>query len=254
MAECGSKVSDSDDDESNVNSDLVNRFNWAATFLSDNAHNMDSSVLLQLYALYKQATVGCCNIPKPSWFRTQDKMKWEAWSSLKDMPKEIAMEKYIYLISTINKTWNASGSTSKAKSQSWITVSTFSSGDSATNEAKNIFDFCKDGDLYQVSLLLEGTTKDLLDNQGLGLLHWAADRGYLQIIKLLLINGYDVNLLDAEGQTALHYAVSCSHKECIKYLLERGIDFNIKDDDGKLARDLTDDVEILKLLDMFFAE
>lgn len=248
MAECMDDLSDFDTDQCCIGDELVSKFNSAASFLPQIASNLDSSVLLQLYAFYKQASIGSCNIPKPSWFRTQDKMKWEAWSSLKDMPKEIAMEKYIATISKIDSTW-LSESTSQEKSKSWAAVSTFTLPDTITNETeKTIFDYCKEGNIAQFSLLLKNTERNILDTQGLGLIHWAADRGHLAIIKLLLINGHDINLIDGDGQTALHYAVSCGHRDCVEYLLEMDIDCNVKDDDGTLAVELTDDDELKKML------
>ncbi|XP_071943641.1 uncharacterized protein [Antedon mediterranea] len=47
------------------------------------------------YGLYKQATVGPCNVNKPSYFDPVGRAKWEAWSSLADLPKEGAMLQYI---------------------------------------------------------------------------------------------------------------------------------------------------------------
>jgi peroxisomal 3,2-trans-enoyl-CoA isomerase len=42
---------------------------------------------LQLYALYKQATVGLCNSPKPGMLDFVAKAKRDAWLSLGDMAK-----------------------------------------------------------------------------------------------------------------------------------------------------------------------
>jgi diazepam-binding inhibitor (GABA receptor modulator, acyl-CoA-binding protein) len=51
---------------------------------------------LKAYSLYKQATVGDVNIDRPSgMFDFEGKAKWDAWSALKGMSKEEAMQKYI---------------------------------------------------------------------------------------------------------------------------------------------------------------
>ena len=51
-----------------------------------------------------------------------------------------------------------------------------------------------------------------LHMQGMTALHFAADRGFEEILEFLLQNGANVNAVDASGQTALMYAASCEHK------------------------------------------
>uniref|UniRef100_A0A3B4WR83 ACB domain-containing protein n=1 Tax=Seriola lalandi dorsalis TaxID=1841481 RepID=A0A3B4WR83_SERLL len=52
--------------------------------------------MLMFYSYYKQATLGPCNIPRPSGFwDTRGKAKWDAWSSLGNMTKEEAMKNYV---------------------------------------------------------------------------------------------------------------------------------------------------------------
>lgn len=51
--------------------------------------------LLVLYKYYKQATVGKCNIARPTGaFDFKEKSKWDAWTSVKLLSKEDAMLKY----------------------------------------------------------------------------------------------------------------------------------------------------------------
>ena len=38
--------------------------------------------LLFFYGRYKQATVGPCDAPKPSFFQMKEKSKWNAWNEL----------------------------------------------------------------------------------------------------------------------------------------------------------------------------
>ena len=54
--------------------------------------------LLDLYALYKQATVGDINIPRPMFYDLKGQAKWEAWNKRKTMTKEQAMDQYIGLV------------------------------------------------------------------------------------------------------------------------------------------------------------
>ena len=58
-----------------------------------------NEALLQLYALYKQATQGDTNTEAPSNpFDFVGKAKYEAWSNLKGKSKEDAMKEYVELV------------------------------------------------------------------------------------------------------------------------------------------------------------
>jgi acyl-CoA-binding protein len=52
-------------------------------------------MMLRFYGLYKQATLGKCTEPKPSFWAVIAKAKWDAWKSHGNMPKEEAMKKYV---------------------------------------------------------------------------------------------------------------------------------------------------------------
>nr|CAI5869429.1 unnamed protein product [Callosobruchus analis] len=55
--------------------------------------------MLELYGLYKQATVGDVNIAKPSDF--EGAAKWNAWNSIKGMTGKSAKEKYIAKVNAL---------------------------------------------------------------------------------------------------------------------------------------------------------
>ena len=57
-----------------------------------------NDTLLQLYSFYKQATEGDANGEAPGMFDFVAKAKYDAWSSLKGKPKEVAMQDYINLV------------------------------------------------------------------------------------------------------------------------------------------------------------
>ncbi|XP_074204139.1 enoyl-CoA delta isomerase 2 isoform X1 [Camelus bactrianus] len=61
-----------------------------------------NEVKLKLYALYKQATEGPCNLPKPDMMDLVNKAKWDAWSALGSLPKETARENYVDLVSSLS--------------------------------------------------------------------------------------------------------------------------------------------------------
>uniref|UniRef100_A0A8C5K0W2 Enoyl-CoA delta isomerase 2 n=1 Tax=Jaculus jaculus TaxID=51337 RepID=A0A8C5K0W2_JACJA len=60
-----------------------------------------NEVKVKLYALYKQATEGSCNVPKPGVFDFINKVKWDAWNALGSLPKETARQNYVDLVSSL---------------------------------------------------------------------------------------------------------------------------------------------------------
>lgn len=51
--------------------------------------------MLRFYSYFKQATLGPNTEPKPPFWDLVNRAKWQAWTNLKDMPKEKAMELYV---------------------------------------------------------------------------------------------------------------------------------------------------------------
>ena len=61
-----------------------------------------NDILLQLYALYKQATEGDVNIDAPTNpFDFVAKAKFAAWDELKGTAKETAMQQYVDLVTKL---------------------------------------------------------------------------------------------------------------------------------------------------------
>lgn len=58
----------------------------------------DNDEMLELYGLFKQATVGDNTTPKPGLLDLRGKKKWEAWNSRKGMSSEDAMKAYIEVV------------------------------------------------------------------------------------------------------------------------------------------------------------
>ncbi|XP_064017194.1 enoyl-CoA delta isomerase 2 isoform X2 [Pogoniulus pusillus] len=56
---------------------------------------------LKLYALFKQATEGPCNAPKPGMLDFVKKAKWDAWNSLGSLSQDDARRKYAELVSSL---------------------------------------------------------------------------------------------------------------------------------------------------------
>ena len=56
---------------------------------------------LEVYSLFKQATVGDVNIERPGMLDPKGKAKWDAWDGRKGMSKEDAEKAYVELIGEI---------------------------------------------------------------------------------------------------------------------------------------------------------
>lgn len=77
---------------------------------SQEVHNLSSkpndTELLNLYANYKQGTVGDINIDKPSFFMFKDTAKWNAWNELKGISKMQAQVNYIKIVEDLKGRYN----------------------------------------------------------------------------------------------------------------------------------------------------
>lgn len=234
-------------------------FNKACDYLQHLVNQLEANTLLEFYALYKQATIGPCNTSKPGIFSMQARAKWNAWNDLSSMGKECAMQKYIGKLNEIEPDWNQHDATKKKpKKSAWVSVSTplTVESDDENKDGKTFIDHVKDENLDEVLAFISSTLSiqqrdnakssaiNEYDSDGLGAIHWAADRGYANILEILLKNGANVNLIDKDsGQTALHYAISCGHLECIKILLNYGANPKLADSDDVTCIDLANESE-----------
>ncbi|MCF3111750.1 acyl-CoA-binding protein [Niabella sp. CC-SYL272] len=79
--------------------DLMQQFEAAVADSKTLSEKPSNEILLQLYALYKQATEGDIHTETPSNpFDFVAKAKYNAWEEQKGMQKEAAMEAYIELV------------------------------------------------------------------------------------------------------------------------------------------------------------
>jgi acyl-CoA-binding protein len=79
--------------------DLKAQFEQAAADSKTLSEKPSNEVLLQLYSLYKQGSIGDVNTDPPSNpFDFVNKAKYEAWASLKGKSQEEAMKEYITLV------------------------------------------------------------------------------------------------------------------------------------------------------------
>ena len=72
-------------------------FTKAARDINNLTYRPSDDQLLELYGLYKQATVGDNVTSKPFFIDMKGVAKWEAWSKYYGTSQEEAMERYILL-------------------------------------------------------------------------------------------------------------------------------------------------------------
>ena len=61
----------------------------------------DNMTLLQIYALYKQASAGDVDGKRPGFTDMVGRAKWDAWNSLKGKSADDSMQEYIDLIESL---------------------------------------------------------------------------------------------------------------------------------------------------------
>ena len=84
-------------------SDIQTRFQAAvAGSRSSITQRPDNAALLQLYALYKQATEGDVATEKPGFSDLVGRAKWDAWNKLQGLSREEAMQQYIDLVTSLS--------------------------------------------------------------------------------------------------------------------------------------------------------
>lgn len=85
-----------------VVTDLAQQFEQAAEDSKNLSERPSNDSLLQLYSLYKQATVGDVNTDPPgNPFDFVAKAKYDSWSGLKGKPKQTVMQEYINLVNKL---------------------------------------------------------------------------------------------------------------------------------------------------------
>lgn len=79
-------------------SSLQEQFDLAVTESKQLPARPEPQTLLQLYSLYKQATIGDNREEKPSFTDIVARVKWESWDKLGGTPAAEAMQQYIELV------------------------------------------------------------------------------------------------------------------------------------------------------------
>ncbi|KAM9307584.1 enoyl-CoA delta isomerase 2-like [Gastrophryne carolinensis] len=85
-----------------------------------------NEIKLKLYALFKQATQGSCNAPKPGMLDFVNKAKWDAWNSLGKVSKEQARQSYVDLVNNLVSSESAAQQPTSTSGQNYETLQVLS--------------------------------------------------------------------------------------------------------------------------------
>ena len=83
--------------------DLKAKFEAAADAAKQTKKRPDNATLLKLYSYYKQATEGDAKGGRPGGFDFVGGAKHDAWSKLKGMSRDEAMQNYIKQVERLNR-------------------------------------------------------------------------------------------------------------------------------------------------------
>nr|AAX85200.1 diazepam-binding inhibitor [Aedes aegypti] len=81
---------------------LDQQFNEAAEKVKTFTKRPSDQELLELYALFKQASVGDNTTEKPGMFDLKGKAKWQAWSDKKGISQDAAKEAYVKFVEELS--------------------------------------------------------------------------------------------------------------------------------------------------------
>ena len=82
-------------------SELKNQFEAAVANSKKLPERPSNDVLLQLYALYKQATDGDVEGKRPGFTDMIGRAKYDAWAAIKGTGSDDAMQRYVDLIESL---------------------------------------------------------------------------------------------------------------------------------------------------------
>lgn len=249
---------------------LQEEFAKASAWVGEAGGSLSTEAKLGLYGCYKQFSSGDAPAQKP-WGGMEASMKYDAWSKLRGTSRCDAMRKYVELLGAVAPTWNtqdpaetktASGGHKPDGSSGMglrvSTMGTIGNPDEAPDETP-VGQLCakiENGDIGGAcELLLEQPRLAFQeDKDGMAPLHWAADRGVMDVARVLVQMACEqptlearaacLNARDGTGDTPLHYAVNTDNPELARLLVEAGADPSVENEDGETPASLAEGEEM----------
>ncbi|XP_058605134.1 ankyrin repeat and EF-hand domain-containing protein 1 isoform X1 [Onychostoma macrolepis] len=84
------------------------------------------------------------------------------------------------------------------------------------------------------AILQKGGNPDLLDQEGKCAAHFAAEGGFLEVLKVLSAYSADLGISSTKDNTPLHFAATGGFNECCRFLAQRGCNPKLKNLEGQL--------------------
>jgi len=81
--------------------ELQSKFEQAVADSKTLPEKPDNATLLQLYALYKQASSGDADGKRPGFGDMIGRAKWDAWNAIAGKSKDDAMQEYVDLVESL---------------------------------------------------------------------------------------------------------------------------------------------------------
>ena len=81
--------------------DLQAKFEQAVADSKQLPEKPDNAMLLQLYALFKQASSGDADGKRPGFGDMIGRAKWDAWNAIAGKSKDDAMQEYVDLVESL---------------------------------------------------------------------------------------------------------------------------------------------------------
>jgi ankyrin repeat protein len=99
-----------------------------------------------------------------------------------------------------------------------------------------LIEICKVGNIELLKALLkenENIDINISDNFGLTGFHYACNKGYTDILNLLIEKGCNINILDNDGWTGFNYSCRNGHFHIVQLLINKVNDINMKSYEGR---------------------
>jgi len=241
-------------------------------FFGKHSDYFTADVQLELYGLYKQATAGDCPSQSSEDENHQRGSKRSmmtcAWLRKSGISSKNAQLEYIRILDESYPPWRQASRFEHTTIDPFLrdaqddqedeeyhgkykSISTWAAGsvpcgvigdidDSDDSVGGMVCEIASVGNLIALEELYQRNPNivQVRDKDGMTPLHWASDRGHVEIVQFLLSHGADVNLQDHCDNTSLHIAAMSGQKDIVRLLLDARADLTIVNCEGESVRDV----------------